>query len=170
MPWIFGYGSLMWDPLFPYLRQERAVLRGYHRAFVTSFVRVWGRPDAPCAVLGLEEGGFCQGVAYEVESGRLQGIEEQLRAFEGVAFEVTRRAVLVCGEEVEATVALSKPSHRDYVGRLSEAERVAMVLRAHGPQESCLEYVLKTAESLRRLGIEDQEVLRFLRLVEQARG
>ncbi|MEE9164230.1 MAG: gamma-glutamylcyclotransferase [Thermoplasmata archaeon] len=168
MPWIFGYGSLMWDPFFSYLRRESAVLPGYHRAFVTSFVRVWGQPDAPCVVLGLEPGGACEGVVYEVERDRAPGIEDELRAFEGEAFEVTRRTVLVGDEEVKATVALNRPSHQDYLGRLTEAKRVVMVLRARGPKESCLDYVRKTAESLTRLGIEDLGVLQFLSRVEQA--
>ena len=169
MPWIFGYGSLMWDPFFPYLRQERAVLRGYHRAFITSFVRIWGRPDAPCAVLGLEPGGICEGVAYEVESGRLSDIEEQLRAFEGEAFKLTRTRVLVEDEEVEATVALSRPSHSDYLGRLPLAERVAMARLARGPGGTCLEYVEKTAAALEGLGIEDVRVRTFLERL-QSRG
>ena len=158
----------MWDPFFPYLRREKAVLPGYHRAFVMSFARVWGRPDAPCAVLGLELGGACEGVAYGVETKGLPGIEEKLQAFEGEAFQVTRRTVLVDDEEVKATVALNRPSHQDYLGRLSETERVAMVVHARGPKESCLDYVRKTAESFTRLGIEDQGVLRFLERVEQA--
>ena len=168
VPWIFGYGSLMWDPFFPYLRRERAVLPSYHRAFVTSFVRVWGRPDAPCVVLGLEQGGACEGVAYEVERERVPGIEDKLQAFEGEAFEVTRRTVLMNEIEVEAIVALNRPSHQDYLGGLTEAERVAMVLHARGPKESCLDYVRKTAESLTRLGIEDLGVLQFLGQVERA--
>ncbi len=170
MPWIFGYGSLMWDPFFPYLRRERAVLPGYHRAFVMAFARTWGRPDAPCVVLGLEQGGTCEGVAYEVETGRLPVIEEHLRAFEGEAFEVTRTRVLLEEEEVEATVALSRPSHPDYLGGIPEATRATMVLHARGPDASCLEYVRKSAESLERWGIEDRGVLQFLRQVEKARA
>src|SRR5918993_80686 len=30
--WVFGYGSLMWRPGFPYLERCHAHLRGYHRA------------------------------------------------------------------------------------------------------------------------------------------
>src|SRR5690606_8982715 len=31
--WVFGYGSLMWRPGFPYLDCRPALLRGWHRAF-----------------------------------------------------------------------------------------------------------------------------------------
>jgi cation transport protein ChaC len=168
--WIFGYGSLMWDPFFPYIRRERAVLPGYHRAFVMAFARVWGRPETPCVVLGLEPGGRCEGVAYEVEVGELQSIEERLRIFEGEAFELTRTQVFMGNQGIEATVALSKPSHQDYLGRTPDATRAAMVIQARGPDASCLEYVRETAKSLERFGIEDRRVLQFLAQVEGARG
>src|SRR5262249_60506605 len=29
--WVFGYGSLMWNPLFHYAEQRPATLRGFHR-------------------------------------------------------------------------------------------------------------------------------------------
>ncbi|MFQ5918786.1 MAG: gamma-glutamylcyclotransferase [Thermoplasmata archaeon] len=169
MPWIFGYGSLMWDPFFPYLRWERAVLPGYHRAFVMSFGRVWGSPGAPCVVLGLEIGGSCDGVAYEIEEGRKPEIEEELHSFEGEAFEIKTRTVRLAEEEIEAMVALNRPSHPDYLGHIPESERIGMVLRAQGPQESCLSYARRTAEALERLGILDRGVVRFVHQLEQAR-
>ncbi|MFQ6012027.1 MAG: gamma-glutamylcyclotransferase [Thermoplasmata archaeon] len=168
MAWVFGYGSLMWNPFFPYLRRERAVLPGYHRGFVMAFRREWGRPGAPCAVLGLERGGRCGGVAYKVEASALPRIEERLRSFEGEAFEVTRRRILVESAEVEAMVALNRPGHADYLGRLPATQRVAMVVQARGSGGTCLDYVRKTAEALGRLGIEDPDVLAFLEQVEAA--
>ena len=29
--WIFGYGSLMWEPGFAFVRAERALVTGWHR-------------------------------------------------------------------------------------------------------------------------------------------
>jgi cation transport protein ChaC len=160
----------MWDPFFPSLRRDRAILPGYHRAFVTSFSRVWGRPDSPCVVLGLEEGGSCEGVAYQVETEQVAGIEEELQAFEGAAFEVTRRTVLINREEVEAILALNRRPHPDYLDHVSETERVGMVLRSRGPDGSCLSYALKTARALKQLGIRDPGVERFVGQLELARG
>ncbi|MEL7416096.1 MAG: gamma-glutamylcyclotransferase, partial [Pseudomonadota bacterium] len=36
--WVFGYGSLIWNPGFPYLRRERAVLTDFHRSFCMTSV------------------------------------------------------------------------------------------------------------------------------------
>jgi cation transport protein ChaC len=31
--WVFGYGSLLWNPLFPFAEARPAMLRGLHRRF-----------------------------------------------------------------------------------------------------------------------------------------
>ena len=31
--WVFGYGSLMWQPGFDYLEKQPARLHGWHRSF-----------------------------------------------------------------------------------------------------------------------------------------
>jgi len=65
--WIFGYGSLMWDPGFPYKTRAPALVRGYHRAFCINSNRWRGTPEQPGLVLGLDRGGACRGVAYLVD-------------------------------------------------------------------------------------------------------
>lgn len=168
MPFVFGYGSLMWDPSFPYRQRERAVLPRYHRAFVMAFRRVWGSPEAPCAVLGLEPGGACEGVAYEIEAERETAILEGLAAFEGAAFELRRLPIRLASGEVEATVAVNRRDTEDYIGGLSPEARARMVVAAAGPSASCRDYVRRTSQALEALGIDDPGVRGFLALVEAA--
>ena len=68
--WVFGYGSLMWRPGFAYARRCKATLRGWRRSLCV-FSHVYrGSPERPGLVLGLDRGGACQGVAFEVASVR----------------------------------------------------------------------------------------------------
>src|SRR4051812_32654494 len=64
--WVFGYGSLIWKPGFPFLRSEKALLRGAHRSLSIYSHRHRGTPERPGLVFGLSRGGSCLGVAFEV--------------------------------------------------------------------------------------------------------
>jgi len=54
-PWIFGYGSLMWRPGFPFRARAKAWLPGYERAFCRYSFRHRGTPERPGLVIGLRE-------------------------------------------------------------------------------------------------------------------
>ena len=58
--WVFGYGSLMWRPGFPYLEAVHARLIGYRRCFCIYSIHHRGTPSRPGMVLGLDRGGSCE--------------------------------------------------------------------------------------------------------------
>ncbi len=64
--WVFAYGSLLWNPLFPFAEARPAILRGLHRRFCLRSLASRGTPDQPGLVLGLDRGGACTGVAYRL--------------------------------------------------------------------------------------------------------
>jgi cation transport protein ChaC len=64
--WVFGYGSLIWNPEVDFNRSELGRVHGYHRAFCIRSTRYRGTPEQPGVVLGLERGGSCVGVAYQL--------------------------------------------------------------------------------------------------------
>src|SRR5690349_24995142 len=64
--WVFAYGSLLWNPLFPFVEARRASLHGLHRRFCLWSLASRGKPDAPGLVLGLDRGGSCRGVVYRL--------------------------------------------------------------------------------------------------------
>src|SRR6202051_4414453 len=130
--WVFGYGSLMWRPGFPFLEQVPARLIGEHRALcVYSFVHR-GTPEKPGLVLGLDRGGACRGIAYRVDRSLRADTVAYLRAREQVTmvYREAWRDVLVDGEgggdperRVRALVYVVDRGHPQYGGRLGPGEQ-----------------------------------------------
>ena len=65
--WVFAYGSLLWNPLFPFEDARPATLSGRHRRFCLWSLASRGTSNQPGLVLGLDRGGSCQGVGQRVE-------------------------------------------------------------------------------------------------------
>ena len=100
--WVFGYGSLMWQPGFDHDIAVPALLRGAHRALCVRSVVHRGTQRRPGLVLGLDRGGVCRGMAFRVTLGRERQTRAYLRAREqvhNVYREVTRSVELLDGSE-----------------------------------------------------------------------
>ena len=69
--WVFGYGSLIWDPGFPVAERRIARLDGWHRSFCMRSIHHRGTVESPGLVLALDraEGASCTGVSFRVEPG-----------------------------------------------------------------------------------------------------
>ncbi len=158
--WVFGYGSLMWRPGFPYLERVPARLIGLHRALcVYSFVHR-GTPERPGLVLGLDRGGACRGIAYRVAAAQRDSTISYLRAREQVTsvyLETLRRITLTTTppQDVAALVFLVDRSHPQYAGRLDLDRQVHLVRQGHGQSGANRDYVLSTVSEIEAQGCHD---------------
>jgi cation transport protein ChaC len=64
--WLFGYGSLIWNPTVDFVKRRVARATGWHRAFCLATPAARGSLDNPGLVLGLDAGGCCDGVAFRI--------------------------------------------------------------------------------------------------------
>ncbi|EZR20512.1 cation transporter ChaC [Klebsiella pneumoniae UCI 64] len=55
--WIFGYGSLIWNPALNYRESCTGTLPGWHRAFCLRLTAGRGSACQPGRMLALKEGG-----------------------------------------------------------------------------------------------------------------
>lgn len=156
--WVFGYGSLMWRPGFAHEERVAATLHGAHRSLcIYSWVHR-GRRDRPGLVLGLDQGGSCQGVAFRVAPANRTAVLRDLRERElvtDVYREAVRPVVLADGRKVEAIAYLARRGHAQYAGRLTRERLLALVRDAAGQSGANDEYVLNTQRHLLELGIHD---------------
>src|SRR5688572_31561615 len=115
--WVFGYGSLMWRPGFPFLERAHAHLYGYHRSLcVLSHVHR-GTPEKPGLVLGLDRGGRCHGVAFRVLASEAEATTAYLREREQVTKVYVERRLPVTlddGREVTALAYIVDRRHPQY--------------------------------------------------------
>ncbi len=100
--WIFGYGSLMWRPGFEFESQAHARIRGFHRSLCVYSLHHRGTEALPGLVLGLDRGGSCVGVAFQIAPSKWEATLAYLRAREQVSqvyLEVTQTVELLGGHE-----------------------------------------------------------------------
>lgn len=170
--WVFGYGSLMWDPGFPHLSAERARLAGYHRAFCIYSWHYRGTQEKPGLVLGLAPGGACVGLAFRVqaeEAGAVRAYlwDREMRAGRDAAY--TDRIVpltLDDGREVQALTHVALPGAEQYAGDLPVAEAARLIRQGEGTKGRSLDYLRNTVRHLRELEIEDARIFDLLARAE----
>jgi cation transport protein ChaC len=164
--WVFGYGSLMWRPGFPFVDRRHAHLHGYHRSLcVLSHVHR-GTPERPGLVLGLDRGGRCHGVAFRVAERETEATVEYLREREQVTAVYLERRLpirLDDGRRVEALAYVVDRRHPQYAGDLPEPEVLRLVRQGQGVSGANPDYVRSTHEHLAAMGVTDPTLDRIVR-------
>ena len=178
--WVFGYGSLMWRPGFDVAETRMARLDGYKRAFALSSVHYRGTPERPGLVLGLdwEPASACTGVALRIGAGEAGEVRHYLAERELVSrayFEVSHEITLLCpgpgeGESVDAICFILDRTHPQYAGGMALEDQAVVICEAAGPTGTNRDYLFKTVEHLRELGVEDPELFELERMVRARTG
>lgn len=168
--WIFGYGSLMWQPDFPHTDSQPALLRGYHRSLCLYSHQHRGTPDVPGLVFGLDRGGSCRGLALKVARNNTENVLTYLHEREMLnrVYLPKWLPVQLPSGTVPAYAFIADRRHKQYAGRLDDADAVKLILQGYGKRGHCLEYLQNTLRHLDELGIADAPLHRLVRLAEKA--
>ena len=161
--WVFGYGSLLWNPGFEYEQSALATLSGYHRSFCMQSIHHRGTPEAPGLVLALDErpGSACNGLALLVPTATRQQTLNYLRERELVSsayVEKTLSITLADGRVVPALTYVVDPEHVQYCGALTMEEQAAIIRWAVGGRGGNSEYLHNTAHHLAEMGVADADL------------
>jgi len=133
--WVFGYGSLMWNPDFPVAATRGALVRGWHRRFCLWTVLGRGTPERPGLMLGLETGGSCRGMALAIASERIEEATDRLWRREMMAGAYIPRWLEADTHEgpVKAVGFVINPEFERYAGRLDDEEVARHIAYADTP-------------------------------------
>jgi len=169
--WIFGYGSLMWDPGFPHVDWAPALVYGFHRALCIYSSRWRGTPERPGLVLGLDRGGACRGIAYRIAACDVP------TALDGLWNREMRRGVYhprvlqarLPDRRVRVLTFIANPRHPGYAGTLPTARTAALIASCCGDRGPNIEYLSRTLKHLAELGVRDHNLLAVMEAVRQLR-
>lgn len=160
--WVFGYGSLIWNPEFPVAERRIARAQGWRRSFCMRSIHHRGSIADPGLVLALDqaEGGFCDGVAFRVEPGAEGETLAALRERELVSSAYLERTLplITAQGPVDALTFVIDPDHAQYCGGLGLEEQAQIIARAQGGRGPNRDYLWSTAAHLTELGVGDAEL------------
>jgi len=166
--WIFGYGSLIWRPSFPFEERRRAALDGFARRFWQGSTDHRGVPGAPGRVVTLIEapGERCVGVAYRIGEDVRDEVLTHLDHREKGGYSRLEVSLLLSetaigaadAATVSALVYLAHAANDEWLGAAPLVTIAAQIRAAHGPSGPNREYVLRLADALRALDASDGEV------------
>jgi cation transport protein ChaC len=165
--WVFGYGSLMWNPGFEHVESRQALLHGWHRSFCIYSHRYRGTPECPGLVLGLDRGGSCRGMAYRIAKSQALEVLDYLWDREMVNGVYTPRILhpRTAGGQRPCHVYTVDRAHHQYAGGLDEREMVRLIRQGVGMGGHNRDYLASTVQHLDELGINDGPLHRLLALV-----
>ncbi len=159
--WVFGYGSLLWNPGFAPVESVAADLTGFSRSFCMLSIHHRGTVDRPGLVLALDEAdAMCTGVAFRVAQAEEGAVLAQLRERELISSAYVEKHVplaLQDGRAVEALAYVINRDHEQYCqfDLETQAQMIARSVGGRGPNP---EYLYNTAAHLSEMGIDDPDM------------
>ncbi|HTM22294.1 MAG TPA: gamma-glutamylcyclotransferase [Kofleriaceae bacterium] len=167
--WIFGYGSLIWQPAFEFVEAQPGFVLGWQRRFFQASPDHRGTPEAPGRVVTLvpDARGLCWGMAYRVADGGLAGVLEDLDLREQAGYQRSYLDVHLrdrADGPVRALVYVADPTNANFV-EAALPEIAAVVRAARGPSGSNRDYLERLDAALRAMGGRDDHVAALWQLV-----
>ena len=169
--WIFGYGSLMWNPAIHFVERRLGRLDAWQHRFCLRMYFGRATPERPGLMLALDEGGSCSGVLFRIAAAELR--RELLlvwrREMSTGAYLARWVEVATEGSSVRAITFVINRDNPRYAGVLDDSEVATTLATAAGTLGSCTAYLEQTAEALRQLGVEDEGMARICARVDALR-
>ena len=159
--WVFGYGSLVWNPALKYAEKRRGRIYGFHRAYCIWTNLGRGTPENPGLMLALDRGGSCCGAAFRVTPDKLREELSTLWSREMAMNSYIPTWVNVYTEQgpVSGLAFTIDRSHERYVGHLPADIIAGHLATAEGYLGTSADYLEKVVAGLDELGIRDAKLL-----------
>ena len=167
--WVFGYGSLMWDPGIHFAELRQATLAGHVRRFSYKTELGRGTPECPALTLALEpDAGCCHGLVFRIPAALVDAESAMLWRREMVRGGYLPKLLPMVTPQgpVTALAFAANPAHDGWAGALPLAEAAAIIARACGNLGRNLDYLQLLQVQLQRLGIDDDYIAQLWAAVQ----
>ncbi len=160
--WVFGYGSLIWRPSFPFVERRKTWVRGFARRLWQGSDDHRGVPGALGRVATLIAAPDARvfGVAFRIDARDVAEVLAHLDHREQNGYE--RHEVDLLDEQGDAfargVLFLAGEHNENFLGPAPLSALVAQIASAVGPSGTNVEYVVELARALRELGQPDDHV------------
>lgn len=162
--WVFGYGSLMWNPVLDYSEVRPATLEGWQRGFCIRLIAGRGTACTPGRMLALKAGGRTRGLVFRISEARRQEELELLWKREmitGCYCPRWQQVGLENGEPITALVFTINTRHPLYEADESPQVVAPLIARAQGPLGTNAGYLYSLVDSMAALGEQDEGLTRL---------
>ncbi|OWU83361.1 hypothetical protein ATO6_19010 [Oceanicola sp. 22II-s10i] len=159
--WVFGYGSLMWDPGFHFSEIRRARITGYRRAMALYDAQgARGTAEAPGLMAALVEGGTVDGVVFRIDAAHAADEVEVVWRREMVGPGYLARFLPAETDQgrVEALAFVGDTTQEDIRPDLPRADIVRYIATGEGILGSSLDYLRNMLIHFREMGIPDPDL------------
>ena len=158
--WVFGYGSLMWNPALKVTESRPARVTGYTRSFCLTLILGRAMPDKPGLMLCLVPGGSCHGIAHRIapenvdSETRILWMREMLSG----AYTPTWVDLDLGARHIRGIAFIINQAHPRYLPDLPIEEKASRIASAEGPLGSNRDYLFRTASALAEAGLGDDYI------------
>jgi len=166
--WIFGYGSLIWRPDFPFLESQPGNICHWSRRFWQGSHDHRGTETHPGRVLTLiaSQGKRCYGLTYRVTQEVLAHLDHR----EKNGYERHEVRIHLPSKKVSGIVYIANQQNAAFLGEAPLEVMADQICQSKGPSGSNIEYLTKLTTALKDLRIEDDHVFRLDALVRNKLG
>ncbi|AGB82030.1 uncharacterized protein involved in cation transport [Serratia sp. FGI94] len=159
--WVFGYGSLMWNPIFEAEEVQPATLQGWHRAFCLRLTAGRGTQHQPGRMLALKAGGQTRGLAFRLPQAQLEDELALLWKREmvtGCYLPIWCELTLDGGRRITALAFVMDAQHPLFEEDTCHQVVTPLIASASGPLGSNAQYLFALDRELRNHGMHDDAI------------
>ena len=166
--WVFGYGSLIFNPVMEHSERLFARVYGHHRRFCLWTKIGRGSPEFPGLVLALDRGGSCPGVGFKLPRDLAIAELDLLWKREMITLAYRPTWLKLHTEKgIKRGIGfVANPERPVFAPRMTFDETAHVIANAAGFLGPCHDYLFHTLHGLQELGISDPTMEKLAAKVE----